>query len=129
MPTIHLSFHLNEHYNSVRRGDDPSIKGIVPVKEYPIGHDLEEVKILLQGKTLMLDPVTQVDSDDEKGRKKNKNRAPEKDVIPEEVLNYASDFIGKNDPDWKILTRTLEEVFDGRNLSKLKLNDVDHKKK
>ena len=77
----------------------------------------------------MLDPITQTDSDDEKGRKKNKNRAPEKDVIPEEVINYAGDFVGKSNPDWKLLTRTLEEIFDGRNLSKLKLNDVDHQKK
>ena len=57
VPTIHLSFHLNEHYNSVRRGDDPSCKGIIPVKDYPIGHDLEAVKILLQGKNLNLDPI------------------------------------------------------------------------
>ena len=40
--TIHLSYHLNEHYNSVRRGDDPCTKGVVPVKDFPIGHNLEK---------------------------------------------------------------------------------------
>lgn len=70
VPTIHLSFHLNEHYNSVRRGDDPCTRGTVPVTEYPIGHDLDAVKALLKGKNLNLDPVTQDDSDDEKKKRK-----------------------------------------------------------
>jgi hypothetical protein len=26
-PTVHLSYHLGEQWNSVRRGDDPMIKG------------------------------------------------------------------------------------------------------
>lgn len=44
VPTIHLSFHLNEHYNSVRRGDDPCEAEKPPVEHYPIGHDLESLK-------------------------------------------------------------------------------------
>lgn len=43
-PTIHLSYHLGEHYNSVRRGDDPVNRGEAPVVAYPIGHDLEVTK-------------------------------------------------------------------------------------
>ena len=43
-PTLHLSYHLNEHYNSVRRIDDPCIKGVCPLEEYEIGHDLEKLK-------------------------------------------------------------------------------------
>lgn len=30
-PTLHLSFHLGEHYNSVRRGDDPCFRGESPI--------------------------------------------------------------------------------------------------
>ena len=61
VPTIHLSFHLNEHYNSVRRGDDPCTRGTVPIKDFPIGHKLEEVKVLLSGKELDLMPVVAED--------------------------------------------------------------------
>jgi vacuolar-type H+-ATPase subunit C/Vma6 len=49
-PTLHLSYHLNEHYNSVRRIDDPSVRGISPLEEYEIGHDFENVKKLLGSK-------------------------------------------------------------------------------
>jgi len=47
VPTVHLSFHLDEHYNSVRRGDDPCFKGISPIEEYPIGWDLNQIKELI----------------------------------------------------------------------------------
>ena len=40
--TIHLSYHMGKHYNSVRRIDDPAKKNVVPVVYYPIGHDLEK---------------------------------------------------------------------------------------
>ena len=43
-PTIHISFHLDGHYNSVRRADDPMEKGCVPIFGYPIGHELEKLK-------------------------------------------------------------------------------------
>jgi len=52
VPTVHISYHLNEHYNSVRRGDDECLRGISPLQEYPIGHDLEKVKQLMQGKEI-----------------------------------------------------------------------------
>ena len=51
VPTVHVSYHLGEHYNSVRRLDDPC-NGVV----MPIGHELipvvqppkqkEEVKVV-----------------------------------------------------------------------------------
>lgn len=44
VPTLHISYHLNEHYNSVRRGDDEGHRGISPIKDYPIGHDLDNNK-------------------------------------------------------------------------------------
>ena len=49
-PTLHLSYHLGEHYNSVRRADDPCVRGISPLDEYVIGHDLEKVKTLVSSK-------------------------------------------------------------------------------
>jgi hypothetical protein len=48
--TIHLSYHLGRHYNSVRREDDPN-NG----KPLDIGHDLEKVRILVKSKRLTKD--------------------------------------------------------------------------
>jgi OTU domain-containing protein 3 len=47
VPTIHLSYHLGEHYNSVRRIDDTCIVGQAPIKFFKIGHDIENVKTLI----------------------------------------------------------------------------------
>ena len=44
VPTLHIAYHLGEHYNSIRRGDDTMIVGAPPVEFFPIGHDLDEVK-------------------------------------------------------------------------------------
>ena len=38
VPTLHLSYHLGEHYNSVRLSDDFSAD---PVTMHPIGHELK----------------------------------------------------------------------------------------
>ena len=38
--TIHLSYHMGKHYNSVRRMDDTLKKDKSPIVYYPIGHDL-----------------------------------------------------------------------------------------
>lgn len=43
-PIIHVSYHLGAHYNSVRRGDDPILKGSRPILNYPIGTDLYAIK-------------------------------------------------------------------------------------
>jgi len=51
-PMVHLSYHQGVHYNSVRRGDDPLDKDIKPVKDYPIGTDLNQIKNMLAGKQL-----------------------------------------------------------------------------
>jgi hypothetical protein len=32
VPTIHLSYHLGKHYNSIRREDDPITENQAPVK-------------------------------------------------------------------------------------------------
>jgi hypothetical protein len=42
VPTIHLSYHLGKHYNSVRRIDDLVEPGKIPIIDKPIGHDLME---------------------------------------------------------------------------------------
>lgn len=38
VPTIHLSYHLGEHYNSVRLFEDPCTG---PAIALPIGHELK----------------------------------------------------------------------------------------
>mmetsp|Transcript_18474 Transcript_18474/g.31616 ORF Transcript_18474/g.31616 Transcript_18474/m.31616 type:complete len:332 (-) Transcript_18474:364-1359(-) len=70
VPTLHLSYHLGEHYNSVRRGDDPMVRGQSALDEYKIGHDLEKVKALLSGKGGMRprDPRKGVEESKEEGR-------------------------------------------------------------
>lgn len=65
VPTIHISFHLNCHYNSVRRGDDPCTDEIVPVLQYTIGNDLDAIKKKLKGKDLNLDPIFIDESDED----------------------------------------------------------------
>lgn len=54
-PILHLSYHLGAHYNSVRRGDDPILKGSRPILNYPIGTDLAKIKNMLQDQTINLD--------------------------------------------------------------------------
>lgn len=46
-PVLHISYHLGEHYNSVRRIDDDMIKGWPPIQTFPIGADLDKVKDLV----------------------------------------------------------------------------------
>lgn len=64
VPTIHLSFHLDSHYNSIRRGDDPIIKGTLPLNEYEIGHDLDKVKLLMENKNDIVEDEEKEVSDD-----------------------------------------------------------------
>jgi len=45
VPTIHISYHMGEHYNSVRRFDDPCFHSYPAISgEYVVGHELEKVK-------------------------------------------------------------------------------------
>lgn len=48
-PTIHVSFHLGEHYNCVRRVDDPCHISYPPIEHYPIGHQLELIQEKFKG--------------------------------------------------------------------------------
>ena len=41
VPTLHISYHLGEHYNSVRAQADP-LTG--PATDYPVSHILQEVE-------------------------------------------------------------------------------------
>ena len=48
VPTVHLSYHLGRHYNSVRREDDPMMRGVAPITGlYVVGHDLVKNKALM----------------------------------------------------------------------------------
>lgn len=42
VPTLHVSYHMGEHYNSVRLASDPNLYNI-PAINYPIGHELKEI--------------------------------------------------------------------------------------
>jgi hypothetical protein len=96
VPTLHISYHLNEHYNSVRRGDDEGHRGIPPIIEYPIGHDLEKVKELMKGK-----PIIQ---EEEKG---------------DDVFEYIKDDFENH----LILKKALQLVF--KPGKKIKKEDID----
>ena len=41
VPCLHVSYHLGEHYNSVRLATDPCQQ---PAIDYPIGHELKEIE-------------------------------------------------------------------------------------
>jgi len=51
-PVCHLSLHVGDHYNSIRRADDKMLRFHVPINQFPIGYDLEKVKKFLKGKKL-----------------------------------------------------------------------------
>ena len=42
VPCLHVSYHLGEHYNSVRLATDPCLDRR-PATEFPIGHELKEI--------------------------------------------------------------------------------------
>ena len=42
VPTLHISYHLGEHYNSVRSAQDPFTG---PATDYPVSHILQEVEV------------------------------------------------------------------------------------
>ena len=43
VPTLHIAYHLGEHYNSVRAHQDPCTG---PATDYPVGHILQELEEL-----------------------------------------------------------------------------------
>ena len=49
---------MGEHYNSVRRIDDPCLKGESPLTAYPIGHDLSKLKDKLGKVKVAVKPET-----------------------------------------------------------------------
>ena len=98
--TLHLSFHLDSHYNSIRRGDDPMYTGIKPLKQYKIGHDLDKVKKLLSKSGC-------IDEDQEEESKGMD--------LPADLISYALRQIKEkgSDEQAKVLMRVaLEAVFD-----------------
>lgn len=52
VPTIHVSYHRGRHYNSVRRLDDPILKDKSPMTDYPIDHDLEKTRQIVEARRL-----------------------------------------------------------------------------
>jgi len=45
---------MGQHYNSVRRGDDPLDEGKSQITDYPIGADLDHLKRLFEEKQLVM---------------------------------------------------------------------------
>lgn len=132
-PTIHLSFHLGEHYNSVRRGDDPVVRGEAAVVAYPIGHDLEKIKNKLKNMDLNLDTVP--DGYDKKKKGKGQADVPDKKgsikelSFDTEVLQYASLSLpgDKHKAKQDIMEKALREVFQALEFkpAEVTLDDLD----
>jgi len=51
VPTIHISYHMGEHYNSVRRFDDPGFRPAIS-GDFVVGHELEKVKQIKNGENI-----------------------------------------------------------------------------
>ena len=88
-------------------------RGIIPIKQFPIGHDLKAVKAMFEGQNLDL---TTVGTEDD---------------VPADVLEYAIKKVAKKDKkdcDVQLMTRCLKQVFRKNNITKmgsLKCADVD----
>lgn len=64
-PVVHLSFHLKSHYSSLRRADDPCTKGVSPISEHPIGHDLEANKLAMKTREVSIDAAKEIGEEPE----------------------------------------------------------------
>jgi hypothetical protein len=118
--TIHLSYHMGSHYNSIRRSDDPCRIGDPPIKNYVIGHNLEQIqkdfkdiadepkskiRKLIKSDDIVEDDSTSTnsqskekeDKEDEKQTKKDDDKEDVKedddsDVISQQLIEYALNF-------------------------------------
>ena len=123
-PVLHISFHMGEHYNSVRRGDDDMIKGFAPIKEYPIGSDLTKVKKMLSGRK---------DLDLNKGCAGDEyqtadNGGFEDEPLPE-IVEYAIEKAKGRYDDPVVMTKVIKEIFNGQKSKMKRVNEADIDKK
>ena len=44
---LHISLHKGDHFNSIRRGDDPMEKYESPIRHFPIGYDLQRIQTII----------------------------------------------------------------------------------
>lgn len=96
MPTLHVSYHLGEHYNSVRLASDPNLYNR-PAIDFPIGHNLQEVDAP--------DLETTVSTKKESTLSKADPDFPTRD----ELISYASEISGLPDP--VLMRKALYETF------------------
>mmetsp|Transcript_8461 Transcript_8461/g.14204 ORF Transcript_8461/g.14204 Transcript_8461/m.14204 type:complete len:150 (-) Transcript_8461:206-655(-) len=67
VPTIHISYHLGRHYNSVRREDDLLVEGVAPISgAYAVGHDIERNREVVQSKRLTDTEMQKIKRDSKK---------------------------------------------------------------
>ena len=110
VPTVHVSFHLGEHYNSVRRADDSQALGRAPVEYFPIGHKLDAVKGM----------VGSVIEEESKG-----DLAPQKHASDDEaVILYALESLPCNSGGYDLLSafstmqKVFQELYPGKSVTK-----------
>lgn len=131
--TIHLSFHMGSHYNSIRRSDDPCHIGDSPIEKYVIGHNLDKILKDFKGKVepkSKIKKLVKYDDQDEdststnskeeaKDQKEESKEKPkeddEPDSISEHLIEYALNFTEAspdNSENIKLMKFVFELVFD-----------------
>lgn len=69
-PTLHISYHLGQHYNSVRLLEDPGDGPILP-----IGHELK-----------IKNPIVKIDAEEKKEEESNGRNTEEKPEV--KIFDY-----------------------------------------
>lgn len=91
VPTLHVSYHLGEHYNSVRLLEDPCTGPAMPV-----GHELTVRDI---------QPIEDAKIEEEDAKELDSEKIPTR----EEAIDYALIMVGTRDRE--LMTQALEDCF------------------
>lgn len=93
VPTIHLSYHMGSHYNSIRRADDPCTVGDPPIKSYVIGHQIEQTHKDFEDKVeepkSKIRKLVKYDNDDAQESQSTDSQSKEKDDKSDEQKSKA----------------------------------------
>ena len=113
VPTLHVSYHLGEHYNSVRLAADPGSSAAI---DFPIGHSLKEV----EG-----EPEEEVkEKKEEKGQKPLLLTKGDNDELPtrDELISYACEITGM--PNQSLMKTALHETFGSDRVPFVSINEM-----
>ena len=104
---------MGEHYNSIRRQDDPCARGEGQAQFYPIGHELDKIPQLINGT--------------ENTSKKSKNASKaQPDQISDELVHHALGGIDDADKDEDKMRECLTKYFaDRKKLRRLTVLDLE----